>query len=45
MGVYTLGFKDSAQKELNKLSNWTIQRIMDRLEVLKENPYPNGYKN
>lgn len=44
MGVYTLGFKDSAQKELNKLPNWTIQRIMDRLEALKENPYPNGHK-
>ena len=42
--LYTVELKQSAQKELEKLPNSVIARIVAKLEGLEENPRPSGCK-
>lgn len=42
MASYQIEWKRSARKELKKLPADTIQKIVDTVELLATNPYPNG---
>lgn len=40
MGSYEVHWKDSAVRELRKLAPRLIPRIMQAVELLRENPFP-----
>ncbi|MBX3056828.1 MAG: type II toxin-antitoxin system RelE/ParE family toxin [Anaerolineae bacterium] len=42
MDFYQIEWKHSAQKELRKLPAETIQKIMEAVDTLSENPFPPG---
>jgi len=42
MASYKIEWKQSAQKELKKLQNKTISRILQTIETLPDNPHPPG---
>jgi mRNA interferase RelE/StbE len=41
---YEIGFKPSALKELRKLDEATRQVIISEIDLLADNPRPDGYK-
>jgi mRNA interferase RelE/StbE len=42
MAVYSLFLKDSVRKDLDHIPNNYLQRIMERIAALAENPRPFG---
>jgi mRNA interferase RelE/StbE len=42
MDLYKIEWKRSAKKELRKLDKATVPRILKAVELLAENPYPQG---
>jgi mRNA interferase RelE/StbE len=42
MAAYSIFFKDSVRKDLDFIPNNSLQRIMDRIGSLAENPRPVG---
>jgi mRNA interferase RelE/StbE len=42
MDVYSIFFKDSVRKDLDFIPNHFLQRIMERIAALAENPRPVG---
>ncbi|MCJ7813217.1 type II toxin-antitoxin system RelE/ParE family toxin [bacterium] len=44
MACYEISWKKSAEKELKKIPQADIARIMDKVERLNENPYPVGVR-
>jgi len=42
MAVYSIFFKDSVRKDLDSISKTHLQRIMERIGSLAENPRPAG---
>ena len=42
MAVYNILLKDSVRKDLDSIPNTNLQRIMDRIGLLAENPRPVG---
>lgn len=42
--MYSIEFKKSAVKELEKLPKEIIEAIRDAILALQDNPYPVGYK-
>ncbi|MDE3142746.1 MAG: type II toxin-antitoxin system RelE/ParE family toxin [Bacteroidota bacterium] len=42
--MYKITFKDSASKELQRLSKSVIKKIVFSINELSENPRPNGVK-
>ena len=43
MAKYKIEFKLSAVKEIRKLPKRDLQRILEKIESLKSNPYPEGH--
>ena len=44
MGTYQLKIKRSAEKELANFPVYTITAIRDHILILRNNPFPQGYK-
>ena len=44
MASYRISWKRSAQKELRKLPQQEIQRILQAVEALADEPYPSGVR-
>jgi mRNA interferase RelE/StbE len=44
MANYKLELTKTAQKNLKKLDKQTLQRLITKIESLKENPFPAGVK-
>lgn len=44
MDLYSIKWKRSAQKELNKLDKKVLLKILELVEGLAQNPYPLGNK-
>ena len=44
MWLYSIEFNKKAQKELEKLPTLIAVRIINQIEALQENPYPNWHK-
>lgn len=42
MAAYNIYFKESARKELNAIPKRDLQRVMERIATLAENPCPAG---
>ena len=42
MASYSVSIKASAVKELEKLPKGELAKILDKIEVLKDNPRPSG---
>jgi len=42
MGVYSIFFRDSVRKDLDAIPKSHLQRIMERIGLLAENPRPVG---
>ncbi len=42
MGVYSIFFRDSVRKDLGTIPKNHLQRIMERIGLLAENPRPVG---
>lgn len=42
MGKYKISFKKSASKELLKIPKNDVQRLLNRIEPLSQNPRPTG---
>jgi mRNA interferase RelE/StbE len=42
MAVYSIYFKESARKELNAIPKHDLQRIMEKIATLADNPRPAG---
>jgi mRNA interferase RelE/StbE len=42
MAVYSIYFKESARKELNAIPKRVLQRIMEKIATLADNPRPAG---
>jgi len=42
MGVYSIFFRDSVRKDLDAIPKNHLQRIMERIGLLAENPRPVG---
>lgn len=42
MAVYSIFFKDSVRKDLNSIPTYDLERIIDKIESLAENPRPVG---
>jgi len=42
MAAYSISFKESARKELNGIPKRDLQRIMERIASLADNPRPAG---
>jgi len=42
MAVYSIFFKDSVRKDLDSIPNNSLQRIMEKISTLAENPRPVG---
>lgn len=44
MGYYQIKWTNSAKKELKKLDKKVIPRLIDAIDELAKNPYPQGVK-
>lgn len=43
MANFNIIFKDSAEKDLRKISKQYIKNIVSKIQVLTDNPFPHGY--
>ena len=44
MAVYKILFKKSVQKDFNSIPKKDLNKILDRIELLREDPRPTGYE-
>jgi mRNA interferase RelE/StbE len=42
--TYKIIIENKAEKDLNKLDILSVERIMEKIEILNDNPIPNGSK-
>lgn len=42
--MYTINYKNSANKQLESLPTKIALAILEKIDQLETNPYPNGYK-